>query len=916
MYERSKPEGEQRIYALLQLPRYRALDFNAQSDSGTTLLHEAVKRKDTKMIETAAQKGADVFCRDRKGKRVLDVAKDEKIRALLRQLSNADNGLLNQSGQAHGPPSFKGYIGKWTNTIGRYKPRWFVLENGTLSYYHTQEDEGKQMRGSINLRYAKVRADSNDNHGFEIISESGSRGLTKLYLRGSHPVERARWVQLLQQTSDFFNIERTQSRDGTSSGATSAIPTRNPSVVSLVQPQPVLAGATGILPGGIRTPSMRAPTPPVRPASSLSERSFAAPIAMTTLGGQSSTATPALGANSSTHAASFMSRMSDSPGGEKEGYEFSIAEDDDMDSLADPSKRKKKRGMPHEGEIVLVSNSLATQAQLSAKLAESLNSGENSASTRLALQQSLGSLTTLLQQYQDMHTDREAYLLRRYEQEIAAKNLWEENMKVLAQQHADMEAALKEASEENAKKRKALREVRGSMMVSSPGSIGGPLASPGMAEGLMSPPTGLSARRDAPNNISLSPMPMGGADLNRSASELRQDSLDDDDEFFDAIESGTLPLQVEKQIESPTADRSGTVDRRLVDERSVEPYKKLRNKLPIGKDDRPSVSLWAILKNNIGKDLSKISFPVTFNEPTSMLQRMAEDMEFSECLDVAGQCEESTKRIAYVAAFAMSNYSSTIGRIAKPFNPLLGETFEYASPDKAFRYYSEQVSHHPPISACFAQSPSWEYLGCVDAKNKFTGRTFEIRPTGVAHVNLKIPKDFIPKPKKALQPVSGYPDKVLEHFTWNKVTTSVSGFLVGTPTIDHFGDMEVTNHATGDRCVLTFKPRGWRGKDAFEIRGTVYDGQGKQAWDIAGRWNGQLVARRCGAGSGELNPDEPVKEGGQGSVPSAQAEYLLLWKNSEKPPTPFVSSGNTRRRNAHADHPNLLHRTCRHLRSS
>lgn len=38
-----------------------------------------------------------------------------------------------------------------------------------------------------------------------------------------------------------------------------------------------------------------------------------------------------------------------------------------------------------------------------------------------------------------------------------------------------------------------------------------------------------------------------------------------------------------------------------------------------------------VLKHSIGKDLTKISFPVFFNEPTSMLQRMAEDMEFSEC---------------------------------------------------------------------------------------------------------------------------------------------------------------------------------------------------------------------------------------------------------------------------------------------
>jgi hypothetical protein len=41
----------------------------------------------------------------------------------------------------------------------------------------------------------------------------------------------------------------------------------------------------------------------------------------------------------------------------------------------------------------------------------------------------------------------------------------------------------------------------------------------------------------------------------------------------------------------------------------------------------------------------------------------------------------------YVAAFAASEYASTIGRVAKPFNPLLGETFEYVRPDKNYRFF-------------------------------------------------------------------------------------------------------------------------------------------------------------------------------------------------------------------------------------
>ncbi len=68
-------------------------------------------------------------------------------------------------------------------------------------------------------------------------------------------------------------------------------------------------------------------------------------------------------------------------------------------------------------------------------------------------------------------------------------------------------------------------------------------------------------------------------------------------------------------------------------------------------------------------------------------------MEFSECrecnadsdvltetdlfyaVDAAAAERDPHRRIAYVAAFAMSNYSSTIGRIAKPFNPMLVCTY-------------------------------------------------------------------------------------------------------------------------------------------------------------------------------------------------------------------------------------------------
>jgi hypothetical protein len=58
----------------------------------------------------------------------------------------------------------------------------------------------------------------------------------------------------------------------------------------------------------------------------------------------------------------------------------------------------------------------------------------------------------------------------------------------------------------------------------------------------------------------------------------------------------------------------------------------------------------------------------------------------------------------YVIAFDVSQKSLCLNRIRKPFNPLLGETFEYIDPKRKFMYLSEQVSHHPPVSAFECES--------------------------------------------------------------------------------------------------------------------------------------------------------------------------------------------------------------------
>ncbi|KAL5982599.1 Oxysterol-binding protein-related protein 1C [Asimina triloba] len=124
------------------------------------------------------------------------------------------------------------------------------------------------------------------------------------------------------------------------------------------------------------------------------------------------------------------------------------------------------------------------------------------------------------------------------------------------------------------------------------------------------------------------------------------------------------------------------------------PYISRRKKLPDPREKEKGVSLWSMIKDNIGKDLTKVCLPVYFNEPLSTLQKCFEEMEYSFLIDRAnewGKSGNSLMRMLNVAAFAVSGYACTEGRSCKPFNPLLGETYEADYPDKGLRFFSEKA---------------------------------------------------------------------------------------------------------------------------------------------------------------------------------------------------------------------------------
>lgn len=98
----SSVDESSNIVTFLNNPRSVSVNLSALDEkTGTSLLHEAARRRDLQLVELAVKRKADVFVRDRRGRRVLegDKGADERIKAYLRQCESnvLDSFLTPQS---------------------------------------------------------------------------------------------------------------------------------------------------------------------------------------------------------------------------------------------------------------------------------------------------------------------------------------------------------------------------------------------------------------------------------------------------------------------------------------------------------------------------------------------------------------------------------------------------------------------------------------------------------------------------------------------------------------------------------------------------------------------------------------------------------------------------------------------------
>lgn len=100
----------------------------------------------------------------------------------------------------------EGVLYKWTNYLTGWQPRWFVLDNGILSYYDSQDDVCKGSKGSIKMAVCEIKVHSADNTRMELIIP----GEQHFYMKAVNAAERQRWLVALGSSKACLTDTRTK----------------------------------------------------------------------------------------------------------------------------------------------------------------------------------------------------------------------------------------------------------------------------------------------------------------------------------------------------------------------------------------------------------------------------------------------------------------------------------------------------------------------------------------------------------------------------------------------------------------------------------------------------------------------------------------------------------------------------------
>eukprot|EP01007_Sphenomonas_quadrangularis_P001659 NODE_268_length_1713_cov_512.278245_g198_i0.p1 GENE.NODE_268_length_1713_cov_512.278245_g198_i0~~NODE_268_length_1713_cov_512.278245_g198_i0.p1 ORF type:complete len:428 (-),score=66.89 NODE_268_length_1713_cov_512.278245_g198_i0:345-1628(-) len=188
--------------------------------------------------------------------------------------------------------------------------------------------------------------------------------------------------------------------------------------------------------------------------------------------------------------------------------------------------------------------------------------------------------------------------------------------------------------------------------------------------------------------------------------------------------------------------------------------------------------VWEFVKNLGASLISKmslvsISMPAVFFEPRSFLERIPDNWLHAPIyLKKACQAQDPVERLKLIMTFSISGLHTNVG-YKKPFNPILGETYQ-ATLNNEMKLFAEQISHHPPVSA-------WEAAGPADYPVQFSGKI---------QWGASFKGNYVSAKQTGSQQVQ-FPDGTL--ISWNHPDLTVTGIMFGSRILNYEGIMEFTD---------------------------------------------------------------------------------------------------------------------------
>jgi len=87
----------------------------------------------------------------------------------------------------------EGVLWKWTNYWNGWQPRWFVLDNGVLSYYKSQEEVNQGCKGSVKVSACEIQVHPTDITRLDLVVPSEQH----FYVKAGTAQERQQWLVAL-----------------------------------------------------------------------------------------------------------------------------------------------------------------------------------------------------------------------------------------------------------------------------------------------------------------------------------------------------------------------------------------------------------------------------------------------------------------------------------------------------------------------------------------------------------------------------------------------------------------------------------------------------------------------------------------------------------------------------------------------